>query len=87
MTDDHGRFIDALGKDDFLVFENGVRQEISHFSAGKVPVSLGIALDIWAEALTIGQPLPVLPLALRGAFVVPVNFQATYMETRQHSRL
>ena len=44
-------------------------------------------LDIWAEGLTIGQPLPVLPLALRGAFVVPVNLEATYMETRQDSRL
>jgi hypothetical protein len=37
--------------------------------------------------LTVGQPLPTLPLALRGAFLVPVNLEATYMETRQHSRL
>jgi hypothetical protein len=44
-------------------------------------------LDIWAEPLTVSQPLPVLPLALRGAFVVPVNLEATYTETRQVSRL
>jgi hypothetical protein len=44
-------------------------------------------LDIWVEGLTVGQPLPVLPLALRGAFLVPLNLEATYMETRQHSRL
>ena len=44
-------------------------------------------LDIWAEALAPGQPLPILPLALRGLFLVPVNLEATYMETRQHSRL
>jgi hypothetical protein len=44
-------------------------------------------LDIWAEALTVGGPLPTMPLALRGAFVAPVNLEATYMETRQHSRL
>ena len=49
VTDDHGRFIEDLRKDDFTLFENGVRQEISHFSAGKVPVSLGIALDISAS--------------------------------------
>jgi Ca-activated chloride channel family protein len=49
VTDDHGRFVDELRKDDFTLFENGVRQEISHFSAGKVPVSLGIALDISAS--------------------------------------
>ena len=36
VTDDRGRFIDALRKDDFTLYENGVRQEISHFSAGKV---------------------------------------------------
>ena len=49
VTDDRGRFIDALRKDDFTLYENGVRQEISHFSAGKVPVSLGIALDTSAS--------------------------------------
>jgi VWFA-related protein len=49
VTDDRGRFVDALKKEDFSLFENGVRQEISHFSAGKVPVSLGIALDISAS--------------------------------------
>jgi Ca-activated chloride channel family protein len=49
VTDDHGRFIDALRKDDFTLYENGVRQEISHFSSGKVPVSLGIALDTSAS--------------------------------------
>jgi hypothetical protein len=44
-------------------------------------------LDIWAEALTVGQPLPVLPLPLRGLFLVPVDLETTYMETRQDSRL
>jgi hypothetical protein len=44
-------------------------------------------LDIWTAALAVGQPLPVLPLALRGQFLVPVNLEATYMETRQDSRL
>lgn len=49
VTDDRGRFVDALRKDDFTLYENGVRQEISHFSSGKVPVSLGIALDTSAS--------------------------------------
>ena len=44
-------------------------------------------LDIWAEALTIGGPLPVMPLALRGALVVPVAREAAYTEARQRSRL
>src|SRR5262245_24679680 len=49
VTDDRGKFVDSLRKDDFTLFENNVRQEISHFSAGTVPVSLGIALDTSAS--------------------------------------
>ena len=45
VTDEDGRFVPALTKDDFTVFENGRRQEISHFSNDRTPVSLGIALD------------------------------------------
>jgi VWFA-related protein len=49
VTDGRGRFIDALDQDDFVVYENGKRQEVSHFTAGTVPVSLGIALDVSAS--------------------------------------
>ena len=45
VTDDDGRFVASLTKDDFTIFENGRRQEISHFSNERAPVSLGIALD------------------------------------------
>src|SRR6187551_2147443 len=45
VTDDDGRFVSSLTKDDFTIFENGRRQEISHFSNERAPVSLGIALD------------------------------------------
>src|SRR5579884_316878 len=34
-------------------------------------------LDLWPTALALGQPLPLLPLALRGAFFVPVDLEAT----------
>lgn len=49
VTDDDGRFVDSLRKEDFTVFENGRSQEVSYFTAGKVPVSLGIALDASAS--------------------------------------
>ena len=49
VTDESGWFVSGLRKDDFTLYENGVRQEISHFSSGKVPVSLGIALDVSAS--------------------------------------
>ena len=45
VTDDSGRFVSGLRREDFTIYENGNRQEISHFSSDRVPVSLGILLD------------------------------------------
>ena len=45
MTDRRGRFVSGLDKDDFLVYEDGVPQTLTHFSRERVPVSLGIVLD------------------------------------------
>jgi VWFA-related protein len=45
VTDDSGRFVSGLGKDDFSVYEDGELQDVSHFSNERVPVSLGILLD------------------------------------------
>jgi hypothetical protein len=47
----------------------------------------GDQIDIWTAALAVGQPLPTLPLALRGSATLPVDFEATYMEARSRSRL
>jgi hypothetical protein len=44
-------------------------------------------LDLWPVSLGIGQPLPVLPLALRGSFTVPIDLEATYTEARQRCHL
>jgi hypothetical protein len=44
-------------------------------------------LDLWPVALAVGQPLPLLPLALRGAFSVPVDLEAAYTEARRRCRL
>ena len=45
VTDIRGRFVSNLSKDDFLVYEDGDLQTITHFSSERVPVSLGIVLD------------------------------------------
>jgi Ca-activated chloride channel family protein len=45
VTDASGRFVPDLRQDDFVVYEDGEPQQITHFSAERVPVSLGIALD------------------------------------------
>jgi VWFA-related protein len=45
VADANGRFVPGLTRDDFIVYEDDVRQTVSQFSAERVPVSLGIALD------------------------------------------
>jgi Ca-activated chloride channel family protein len=45
VTDGSGRFVPGLTKDDFVVYEDGVAQTITHFSNERVPVSLGVVLD------------------------------------------
>ena len=44
-------------------------------------------LDLWPAPLALGQSLPILPLALRGAFFVPVDLEGTYSEARQRCHL
>jgi VWFA-related protein len=45
VTDRSGRFVSGLSKDDFRIFEDEQQQTVTHFSAERVPVSLGIVLD------------------------------------------
>lgn len=45
ITDRTGRFVPGLTQDDFVVYDDGRPQDITHFSAERVPVSLGLALD------------------------------------------
>ncbi len=45
VSDSRGRFVSGLNAEDFTVYEDDVRQTVSQFSAERVPVSLGIALD------------------------------------------
>jgi hypothetical protein len=35
-------------------------------------------IDIWQQPLALGEALPTMPLALKGADVVPVDLEATY---------
>jgi Ca-activated chloride channel family protein len=45
VSDASGRFVSGLDRDDFIVYEDGQPQPVTHFSAERVPVSLGIVLD------------------------------------------
>jgi Ca-activated chloride channel homolog len=45
VTDQTGRFVPGLRKEDFIVYEDDQPVDLTHFSAERVPVSLGIVLD------------------------------------------
>jgi Ca-activated chloride channel homolog len=45
VSDSSGRFVPGLAADDFAVYEDDQPVSVTHFSAERVPVSLGVALD------------------------------------------
>lgn len=45
VTDRNGHFVSGLRLEDFTVYEDDEEQPITFFSADRVPVSLGVALD------------------------------------------
>jgi Ca-activated chloride channel homolog len=61
VTDEDGRFVPGLSKDDFIVHDDTDRVEVTHFSNERVPVSLGILLD------TSGSMTPDKMSSARGA--------------------
>jgi VWFA-related protein len=45
VTDQTGRFVPGLRKEDFIIYEDDQPVDVTHFSADRVPVSLGVVLD------------------------------------------
>ena len=45
VTDRSGRFVPGLTQTDFAVYDDDQPVEVTHFSADRVPVSVGIVLD------------------------------------------
>ena len=45
VSDFSGRFVSGLRAEDFTVYDDNQPVQVTHFSADRVPVSLGIALD------------------------------------------
>jgi Ca-activated chloride channel homolog len=46
VTDREGRLIFGLDRDDFVVYEDGVERPVAQFTRDRVPVSLGILVDV-----------------------------------------
>jgi hypothetical protein len=49
--------------------------------------STGDRIEIWTVPLAVGQPLPTMPLALRGVATLPLDLETTYTTTCQDCRL
>ncbi len=46
VVDEDGRLVGDLGREDFEVFEDGVQQSVTHFTRDRVPLSVGVVLDV-----------------------------------------
>jgi hypothetical protein len=64
-------------------------EEAALYAVAYRPVRRGEAslIDLWAAPLALGSPLPVLPLALRGAAPVPLDLEGPYHDLCQRIRL
>lgn len=76
--------------DELLLFlgANGtamVPDDVALYAAAYRPArrQTGDEIDVWPTPLALGQPLPTLPLALRGYGCVPLDLEASYTEARQ----
>jgi VWFA-related protein len=57
VVDRQGRAVTSLSKDDFAVFEDGVKQSIQHFEPAATPFSLVLLLDMSGSTINFRQQL------------------------------
>jgi Ca-activated chloride channel family protein len=55
VVDAQGRAITALSRNDFVVYEDGVKQQILHFDPADTPFSLVLMLDVSGSTLSFRQ--------------------------------
>jgi Ca-activated chloride channel family protein len=63
VHDNQRQLLAGLGRQDFAVFEDGVRQEIAYFEASDVPLDLAILLD---SSVSMSDKLPFVQKAAAG---------------------
>lgn len=57
VVDRQGRPITSLSKNDFVIYEDGVKQSIQHFDPAETPFSLVLMLDMSGSTLNFRQQL------------------------------
>jgi hypothetical protein len=78
MHNDLLRFLGANGDGLFP-------EEVSLYAAAYGPTRRKDVeqIDVWPTPLALGQPLPIMPLVLRGYGPIPLDLEASYTEARQ----
>lgn len=82
----HDEMIGLLHLPDSLRFPGGAQLYAVAYRPARRPPG-GDQVDIWPVPLAVGQPMPTLPLALRGGPTVPIDLEGTYTEARSRARL
>src|SRR4026208_2208293 len=57
VVDKQGRAITSLTKNDFVIYEDGVKQSIQHFEPVEAPFSLVLMLDMSGSTVNFRQQL------------------------------
>jgi len=79
----HQELIELMGQPDLA----GMPAEAFIYATAYRPVyrERRAEVDVWAVPLAVGEPLPVLPLALMGVGCIPLDLEATYNAVRRRA--
>lgn len=81
----HNETVAALGQGEPFLLDSGVTTYAVAYRPARDCEHDRV--DVWPIPLAVGDPLPVLPLALLNAGVVPLDLESTYAEACRRSRL
>ncbi|HJT35331.1 MAG TPA: DUF4058 family protein [Pirellulales bacterium] len=81
----HNELMESLGQAGLFLLEPSASTYVVAYRPSRQ--STGDQIELWPTRLAVGDSLPVLPLALRNAGVVPVDLEETYTEACHRSRL
>jgi hypothetical protein len=82
----HDELIELLAQSESFRFPGGgPLYAVSYRPVRREPG--GDQIEIWPNALSLGEALPRVPLALRGGPTLPLDLETTYMEARASLRL
>jgi len=80
-------FVEAMAGELQCQFPVGMPPHAVSWNVGGSAPDGGQFLDGWYRALTVGQPLPTLPLALAAGQVLPLDLEFSYSEAARRAYL